>query len=46
MILALKIVVVHKIFIEFLQNKYVDKIIFIMIGYFFKIMLDRYILNK
>lgn len=36
-----KFIVVYKTIIEFLQNKYVDKIIFIIIGYFLKILLDK-----
>ena len=43
MVPAGKLIVVYKSVIEFLQNKYVDKIIFIVIGYFLKILLDKFI---
>lgn len=38
---APKLIVFYKKVIEILQNKYVDRIIFIIIGYFFKIFLDK-----
>jgi hypothetical protein len=38
-----KMVVAYKSLLEFLQNKYVDKVIFIIIGYFLKIILDKLI---
>jgi hypothetical protein len=38
-----KLIVAYKSFIEFLQNKYVDKVIFIIVGYFLKIILDKFI---
>jgi len=43
MVPAGKFIVAYKSVIEFLQNKYVDKIIFIVIGYFLKILLDKFI---
>ena len=43
MVPAGKLVVTYKTFIEFIQNKYVDKVIFIVIGYFLKIILDKLI---
>lgn len=46
MLPAPKHVVAYKSFLEFLQNKYVDKIIFIIIGYFLKILLDKFVINK
>jgi len=42
---ANKFIVLYKSLLEFLQNKYVDKFIFIIIGYFLKIVLDRIILK-
>lgn len=38
---ASKFIVLYKSFLEFLQNKYVDKFIFIIIGYFLKIVLEK-----
>jgi len=43
MIPASKLIVAYKSLIEFLQNKYVDKIIFIVIGYFLKMLLDKFV---
>lgn len=34
-------IVAYKSLLEFLSNKYVDKIIFIIIGYFLKLLLDK-----
>jgi len=36
-------IVAFKKTLEFLSNKYVDKVIFIIIGYFLKILLDKII---
>lgn len=40
---APKYIVAFKKTLEFLSNKYVDKVIFIIIGYFLKILLDKII---
>lgn len=40
---APKYIIAYKSILEFISNKYVDKIIFILIGYFLKILLDKII---
>lgn len=45
MIPAPKFVIAYKSFIEFIQNKYVDKVIFILIGYFLKMLMDKFIVS-